>query len=98
MPATVIESMVIAWMPLPQPYKADMRGEHETSEEYLAEYVREKRPEIEVSIDYVFWKLARQMGDVIHDVCKMINGLTLDERKQMLLRMENGENEEENQS
>ncbi len=67
-----------------------------TSEEYLAEYVREKRPEIEESIDYVFWKLGRQMGDIVHDVCKMVNGLTLDERKQMLLKTVNDENLEVN--
>ena len=59
-----------------------------TSEEYLAEYVRENRPEIEKSIDYIFWKLARQMRDIIHDVCKMINCLTPDERKQILSEVE----------
>ena len=62
-----------------------------TSEEYLAEYVRENRPEIEGSIDYVFWKIARQMRDIIHDTCKMISGLTPDERKQMLLEVEDDE-------
>lgn len=62
-----------------------------TSEEYLAEYIREKRPEIEGSIDYVFWKLASQMRDAIHDVCKMINDLTPDERKQILSEVEDDE-------
>lgn len=47
-----------------------------TSDEYLAEYVREKRPEIEGSLDYFFWKLGRQLGDVIHDVSETLGGMS----------------------
>ena len=64
-----------------------------TSEEYLAEYVREKRPEIEGSLDYFFWKLGRQLGDVVHGVIDTLNSMTVDERME-LLNITEGEVEE----
>lgn len=36
-----------------------------TENDYIAEYIREKRPEIITSFDYVGWKMCRIMKDAL---------------------------------
>ena len=56
-----------------------------TNDEYLVEYVREKRPEIEGSYNYFFWKLGRQLCDVVHGIAETLNSMSMDELNELLL-------------
>lgn len=41
--------------------------------DYIAEYVKEKRPEIIQTADFLFWKMGRSLGNLIDEVTTAIN-------------------------
>ncbi len=43
-----------------------------TDNDYLAEYVREKRPEIEQSLSFFYWKLNAKLCDVVSAMAEEI--------------------------
>ena len=44
--------------------------------DYIAEYVKEKRPEILTSFDFIGWKMARIVSDAITSVVDALKGLS----------------------
>lgn len=47
-----------------------------TENDYIAEYVKENRPEIIETMDFFFWKLGRSLAEVITVVGDAIRGLS----------------------
>lgn len=52
-----------------------------TNNDYLAEYVREKRPEIEESLGFTFWKMAAVLQEAISGLTKSMNKVADPESK-----------------
>lgn len=54
-----------------------------TNNDYLAEYVREKRPEIERSFDYIMWKIGRTLVDAVHSLNEQLKKMSPQELKEL---------------
>ena len=54
-----------------------------TNNDYLAEYVREKRPEIERSIDYIMWKIGKTLVDAVHSLIEQLKKMNLQELEEL---------------
>lgn len=47
--------------------------------DYIAEYVRERRPEIITSFDFVGWKMCRIMQNAVKDIAKAFKNVDITE-------------------
>lgn len=54
-----------------------------TNNDYLAEYVREKRPEIERSLDYIMWKIGRTLIDAVHSLTEQLKKMSPQELEEL---------------
>jgi len=54
-----------------------------TNNDYLAEYVREKRPEIERSFDYIMWKIGRTLVDAVHSLTEQLKKMSPQELEEL---------------
>lgn len=54
-----------------------------TNNDYLAEYVREKRPEIERSLDYITWKIGRTFVDAVHSLTEQLKKMSPQELEEL---------------
>lgn len=54
-----------------------------TDNDYLAEYVREKRPEIERSLDYITWKIGRKVVDAVHSLIEQLKKMSPQELEEL---------------
>ena len=67
-----------------------------TENDYIAEYVKEKRPEIIGTVDFITWKLGRLLADSMNELCRGLKNacknLSSDDIKKII---EEGNDEEE---
>lgn len=45
--------------------------------DYIAEYIKEKRPELIRSFDFVFWKMSRITADAVKKIIDTFSGIDL---------------------
>ena len=45
--------------------------------DYIAEYIKEKRPELIRSFDFAFWKMSRIMADAVKKIIDAFSGIDL---------------------
>ena len=50
-----------------------------TENDYIAEYIKEKRPEIIDTLDFHLWKLVKTLTNVMNNVTNAIMGINLGE-------------------
>ena len=73
--------------------------------DYIAEYVRERRPEILSSVDFIIWKMGRIISTAARGIVKAFESVDTETLQKAAAEMgtgpeeeseENGENETEN--
>ena len=45
--------------------------------DYIAEYIKERRPELIRSVDFVFWKMSRITADAVKKIVDAFSGIDL---------------------
>ena len=50
-----------------------------TENDYIAEYVKERRPEITTSLDFVGWKMARIFQNAVKDIANAFKNVDITE-------------------
>ena len=48
-----------------------------TENDYIAEYIREKRPELITSLDFVFWKIGRITTDAFKGFAEALRNIQI---------------------
>lgn len=68
--------------------------------DYIAEYVKEKRPEIIGTIDFVVWKIGKVLSNTVEAVTEAIMGIPAEEIANYINDQEgeDGQGDEEAQS
>lgn len=64
--------------------------------DYIAEYIKEKRPEILTSPSFIFWKMAKIAGNTLSGIAKILcekDFSTLEEAKEIVAKMAAGDEE-----
>ena len=52
-----------------------------TENDYIAEYVKEKRPEIIDTLDFATWKLGRCISDIVNETARALRGIVQESSK-----------------
>ena len=65
--------------------------------DYIAEYIKERRPELIRSFDFVFWKMSRITADAVKKIIDTFSGIDLSSVDLSALQQEEADedNEEE---
>lgn len=53
-----------------------------TENDYIAEYIKEKRPEIISSFDFIFWKIGKSVEVAINDIASGLKDMFISEKEE----------------
>lgn len=53
-----------------------------TENDYIAEYIKEKRPEIISSLDFIFWKIGKSVEVAINDIANGLKDMFVSEKEE----------------
>jgi hypothetical protein len=53
-----------------------------TENDYIAEYIKEKRPEIISSLDFIFWKIGKSVEVAINDIASGLKNIFISEKEE----------------
>lgn len=53
-----------------------------TENDYIAEYIKEKRPEIISSLDFVFWKIGKSVEVAISGIASGLKNVFISEKEE----------------
>ena len=53
-----------------------------TENDYIAEYIKERRPEIISSLDFVFWKLCKSAEVALNDFANGLKDIFISEKEE----------------
>jgi hypothetical protein len=59
-----------------------MKEDNMTENDYIAEYIKEKRPEIISSLDFIFWKIGKSVEVAINDITSGLKNIFISEKEE----------------
>jgi hypothetical protein len=59
-----------------------MKEDNMTENDYIAEYIKEKRPEIISSLDFIFWKIGKSVEVAINDIASGLKNIFISEKEE----------------
>jgi hypothetical protein len=59
-----------------------MKEDNMTENDYIAEYIKEKRPEIISSLDFIFWKFSKSVEDAVSGLASGLNNIFISEKEE----------------